>query len=57
MTKTRLVKVRALFYVLQHITKKEAAPILTQPLSFHLRIQNADQLSLEAVSRQLLLSL
>ena len=30
MTKPRLVKVRALFYVFQHITK-EAAPILTQP--------------------------
>ena len=31
MTKPRLVKVEALFYVLQHIVK-EAAPILTQPL-------------------------
>ena len=31
MTKPRLVKVRALLYVVQHI-KKEAAPILTQPL-------------------------
>ncbi|MBO5445213.1 MAG: hypothetical protein J5995_07725 [Muribaculaceae bacterium] len=31
MTKPRLVKVRALFYVLQQVTKKEAAPILTQP--------------------------
>ena len=31
MTKPRLVKVRALFYVLQQI-QKEAAPILTQPL-------------------------
>ena len=31
MTKPRLVKVRALFYVLQLVTKKEAAPILTQP--------------------------
>ena len=31
MTKPRLVKVRALFYVFQHVTK-EAAPILTQPL-------------------------
>jgi len=30
MTKPRLVKVRALFYVLQQI-QKEAAPILTQP--------------------------
>lgn len=27
MTKPSLVKVRALFYVLQHVTKKEAAPI------------------------------
>ena len=33
MTKPRLGKVRALFYVLQHSTK-EAAPILTQPLYF-----------------------
>ena len=33
MTKPRLVKVRALLYVVQHI-KKEAAPILTQPLYF-----------------------
>ena len=32
MTKPRLVKVRALFYVFQHVTK-EAAPILTQPLT------------------------
>ena len=32
MTKPRLVKVRALFYVLQQI-QKEAAPILTQPRS------------------------
>ena len=32
MTKPRLVKVRALFYVFQQIIKKEAAPILTQPL-------------------------
>ena len=31
MTKPRLVKVRALFYVFQQIIKKEAAPILTQP--------------------------
>ena len=31
MTKPRLAKVRALFYVLQQVTK-EAAPILTQPL-------------------------
>ncbi|MDE5724426.1 MAG: hypothetical protein K2I12_00225, partial [Duncaniella sp.] len=31
MTKPRLAKVRALFYVLQQLTK-EAAPILTQPL-------------------------
>ena len=31
MTKPRLAKVRALLYVLHHI-KKEAAPILTQPL-------------------------
>ena len=30
MTKPRLVKVRALFYVLQQVTK-EAVPILTQP--------------------------
>jgi len=30
MTKPRLAKVRALFYVLQQVTK-EAAPILTQP--------------------------
>ena len=43
MTKPRLVKVRALFYVLQQI-QKEAAPILTQPLlsCFH-RICNADE--------------
>ena len=34
MTKPRLVKVRALFYVLQQI-QKEAAPILTQPLVFN----------------------
>ena len=33
MTKPRLVKVRALFYVFQQIIKKEAAPILTQPLN------------------------
>ena len=33
MTKPRLAKVRALFYVLQQVTK-EAAPILTQPRSF-----------------------
>ena len=33
MTKPRLAKVRALFYVLQQVTK-EAAPILTQPPSF-----------------------
>ena len=32
MTKPRLGKVRALFYVLQQATEKEAAPILTQPL-------------------------
>ncbi len=32
MTKPRLAKVRALLYVLHHI--KEAAPILTQPLSY-----------------------
>ena len=31
MTKPRLVKVRALLYILQNI-KKEATPILTQPL-------------------------
>ena len=31
MTKPRLGKVRALFYVLQQATEKEAAPILTQP--------------------------
>lgn len=31
MTKPRLVKVGALFYVLQQAKKKEAAPILTQP--------------------------
>ena len=30
MTKPRLVKVRALLYILQNI-KKEATPILTQP--------------------------
>ena len=34
MTKPRLAKVRALFYVLQQV-KKEAAPILTQPLFLH----------------------
>jgi len=33
MTKPRLEKVRALFYVLQQVTKIEAAPILTQPLA------------------------
>lgn len=32
MAKPRLVKVRALFYVFQHVYKKEAASILTQPL-------------------------
>ena len=36
MTKPRLVKVRALFYVLQQI-QKEAAPILTQPPSVRSR--------------------
>jgi hypothetical protein len=30
-TKPRLEKVEAFIYVLQHITQKEAAPILTQP--------------------------
>ena len=33
MTKPRLAKVRALFYVLQQLTK-EAAPILTQPRKY-----------------------
>ena len=37
MTKPRLVKVRALFYVLQQI-QKEAAPILTQPLWWGLSV-------------------
>ena len=37
MTKPRLVKVRALLYVLHHIKKKEAAPILTQPLFYVLQ--------------------
>ena len=35
MTKPRLAKVRALFYVLRQITKKETAPILTQPHIFY----------------------
>ena len=33
MTKPSLVKVRALFYVFQHVMRKGAAPILTQPLN------------------------
>ena len=33
MTKPRLVKVRASFYVFQHIAKNEAAPILNTPSS------------------------
>ncbi len=37
MTKPRLVKVWALFYVLQQVTKKEAAPILTQPQLLYYR--------------------
>ena len=40
MTKPRLVKVRALLYVLHHI-KKETAPILTQPLFiFHTNLKS-----------------
>lgn len=34
MTKPTLGKAWALFYVFQQLTNKEAAPILTQPLSF-----------------------
>ena len=41
MTKPRLGKVRALFYVLQQATEKEAAPILTQP---HFFISNSKEI-------------
>jgi hypothetical protein len=42
MTKPPLGKVEALLYVLQHVTKRGCARILTHPLSFSV-VQNGAQ--------------